>query len=381
MVLELKDFKETCSKLLLAINDSELSTLTNVLELKTEGKTLILLTTNGEYSLSIKFPLDHEETFKATVSAALFLKFITSITTKNVELKYTEKYLEVKWENVYDYKVPLIYNDDKLLEIEEIKIKNPTTSLKISGDILQSIVEYNGRELQKISSVNNTVQKCFYIDETGCLTYSNFTACYNSFNLEKPIRILVNQKTVKLFKLFKDSMTDCVLGYDPINNEITQTKLSISTDTINLVVITDNNNGLLEQGAAHIKAIRETLNYNYTYSMGINKNELLQALNRLLLFKETQEVETIESYYIKINISSAGLCLKDNTENNIEQIQLTNTPNAVIEYSMILNGAFLKSILESIQEDFIRIDFGNKRTVLIKWKNVINVLSEVNALY
>ena len=59
MIIKTKLFKEVCSTILLGIDNTDISTLTETLELKTEEKTLILNVTNGEYYVSVKFSLDH----------------------------------------------------------------------------------------------------------------------------------------------------------------------------------------------------------------------------------------------------------------------------------------------------------------------------------
>ena len=76
MLLNTKEFKNICNIILSAVDGSELSNLTETLELKTSGTVLTLATTNKEYYAAVKFTLDHEEAFHASVNANLFLKLI-----------------------------------------------------------------------------------------------------------------------------------------------------------------------------------------------------------------------------------------------------------------------------------------------------------------
>ena len=96
MVLRTESFKEVCSLILAATDSNEISTLTETLELVTEGRTLYLNVTNKEYYASVKFDLDHEEEFHATVNATLFLKLIAAVTTEAIELEMHDNYITVK---------------------------------------------------------------------------------------------------------------------------------------------------------------------------------------------------------------------------------------------------------------------------------------------
>ena len=143
MVIKTTKFKEICSTILGATDSAEISTLTETLELKAENKVLYLNVTNGEYYASVKFDLDFDETFNAAVNASLFLKLIAAVTSENIELEVKDTYVLVKANGTY--KIPLIMDGDKLLSLPVIKIENPTVNMKISGSILESILNYNKR--------------------------------------------------------------------------------------------------------------------------------------------------------------------------------------------------------------------------------------------
>ena len=105
MILKTELFQNVCSSILSAVDSNELATLTETLELKTEGKILWLNVTNGEYYVRHLFDLDHEEEFHATVNANLFSKLIANTTKPEIELILKEKVLQIKANG--DYKLPL----------------------------------------------------------------------------------------------------------------------------------------------------------------------------------------------------------------------------------------------------------------------------------
>ena len=123
MLIKTEDFQRIGSLILGSIESNELSTLTETLELKTEGKVLYLNVTNKEYYTSIKFDLDHEEALHATVNANLFLKLISQVTAEYIEINVKDTYVSVKANG--EYKIPLVFEDDKLMELPVIEIDNP----------------------------------------------------------------------------------------------------------------------------------------------------------------------------------------------------------------------------------------------------------------
>jgi hypothetical protein len=124
------------------------------------------------------------------------------------------------------------------MSLPVIKISNKTIEMPISFDILDSILNVNSKELAKVKKIEvNELQKMYYIDETGCFTFTT-GACLNSFTLEKPVKLLLNEKIVKLFKLFKEDVLFS-LGQDPLPNGTTRTKITLETaDTYLAAIIT-----------------------------------------------------------------------------------------------------------------------------------------------
>ena len=232
MIIKSKQFKESCASILGAIDNSELSTYTEALELVTEGNTLFLNVTNKEYFASAKFTLDEAEAFHAVVNANTFLKLMAAITTEEVDLKVKENYLLVKANG--NYKFPLIYENGALMKLPTITIKNETLTMNIGGDILNSIITYNSKILSKQDST--PIQKLYYLDQEGCITFTS-CACVNNFKLEKPIKLLLNNKLVRLFKLFKSDLVSFTLGYDKLGENLMQTKVKLETPTITLTSI------------------------------------------------------------------------------------------------------------------------------------------------
>ena len=372
MLIKTEEFQKIGSLILGSIESDALSTLTETLELKTEGKVLYLNVTNKEYYSSIKFDLDHEEDLHATVNANLFLKLISQVTAEYIEINVKDTYVSVKANG--EYKIPLVFEDDKLMELPVINIDNPTVEMNISGDILESIMNYNSKELLK-GTIAQAVQKMFYIDQEGCITFTS-GACVNSFQLEKPIKLLVNQRTVKLFKLFKNQMVKFTLGYDPIgDSDIIQTKIRFETANITLTVITSCDDSLIDQ--VPVAAIRGRATFAYPNQVVLNRQGLLDTINRLLLFSAGYGGKQNIKPYSEFEFTTDSVTIYDSDKQNKESLKYQNGTTVEDTYTLMLDLADFKTVLDGCNEEFVTMKFGNSQAIVLSRGQISNVIPEV----
>ena len=370
MIIDSKLFKNTCNAIYSALDGSEGLASSEILELKTQDNILFLNVANEEYYTSVKFELDHVEEFHATVNAHLFLKLMMSITTDTLELNIKDNYVAIKANG--NYKIPLIFKDNSLYSLPKIIIDNKTVEMNIEGNVLESILNYNSRELAK-SSYASPVQKMYYIDQEGCITFTN-GACVNSFTLEKPIKVLLNNKLVKLFKLFKNDTIHFSLGYDALSNDIIQTKVCFESNTMKLVAITGCDDTLLN--SVPVKAIRNRATKSYPHTIVLNRNNLLDAINRLLLFTPATSSCSVNLF----ELNNQQIVIYDNRKENTETLLLQEGSHLSSDkYSMHLDLLYLKSILDKCNEQFITINFGDNTAIVIVRNQILNVIPECNA--
>lgn len=367
MVLSTKQFKDVCSTILSAIDTSELSTLKETLELITEGTTLYLNVTNKEYYASVKFTLQHEEQFHATVNASQFLKLVATTTSETIELTVRDTYLAMKANG--NYKLPFVYEGDHLLQLPAIEIENPTVSMQVSGDTLNSILQINSKEIAKVS-VAQPVQKLYYIDELGCITFTT-GACVNNFTLPQPVKVLVNNRLVRLFKLFKNEQVQFTLGYDALvigdNEETIQTKVKFETDVISLTAITPSDDAMLAK--VPVQRIRALASKQYDSSVVINKEEMLQAINRLALFDDKD--------LLQITFSRDGSQVTVAAGENKETLTTEaggNPPQS--EYQLLVRLTSVKNVLETCTEQLVTIGYGDHTAIVLSRGMVQNVIPE-----
>lgn len=374
MILQTKEFKQACSKILSAIDTSGGSEIMELVELYAEGGTLHMSVTNNEYYVSVLFNLNSSEKFKATVNASLFLKLISQITTEELELNLKDTYIQVKANG--NYKIPLIYCNDKMMELDKIQIMNPTVNMGMDTEILRSILAYNSKELQKGVISNETIQKLHYVDDQGAVTFTT-GACVNNFILSKKIQILLNNKIVKLFKLFDSDTVDFTLGYDALSEEIIQTKIKIASPGIVLTAILNCDNSLLK--AIPVDKIRARANNIYPYTIQVSKNALTQAINRLTLLVMPSKNKSMDPGKFKpvgkFTFSKGKLTLYDVTGENSEEIIVSGYESNE-EYTAIFDLNDLKLTLDTCIEPYLSFSFGDGQAGVISRLNILNVIPE-----
>jgi hypothetical protein len=367
MIIQTKILQESCKKILDAVDSTSSSIVTETLELEIKDSKLYLNVTNNSYFVSVKMPVETDLEFHAVVDAKTFLSLISKITTSNIELTIKDNALLVKGNG--NYKLPLIFDGDELLKLPKIYIDNITNDFDIENSFLQSILKYNAKELQK-GVVRVPVQELFYIDNKGCITFTT-GACVTEFDLPQPVVITLTEKIVKLFKLFKSETIAFLIGHDEVEGGKLQTKVAFQDESVLLVAILNTNSSLLNQFP--VAAIRGRANEDYAHSVVLDKGHLLDAINRLSVFVTKNSIT--KSTFIEF--SSDAITVYNNDRENSEVIPLPSKCNTLVEpYTAKFYTPDLKLTLESCDEQFITVSFGNHRAVTISRKNVKNVLPE-----
>lgn len=371
MIIKTDDIKDLCSLILNAVDTSELSVITETLQLKAEKGCLEMAVTNMEYYVKVKLYCDTDEIFKATVNANLFLKLVSQTTTENIELNTDSNCLIVTGNG--SYKLPLIFDGNSLLELPDIRssavgIKN---SFSVSTEHLQSILQNNSKQIKKGNDFKQ-IHRLFYIDEEGAITFTPYGACVNEFKLEKPIKMLLTQKFVKLFKLFKGDSVQLTLEFKQVGLDDTQDILTLEDDSISMTSYLPKSSGLVS--SVPVTAIRDKAFSAYKYSVSFNRNELLQALNRMLLFHENK----YQKSYNTFEFNESSVRIYDSRKSNVEEVKYLGS-NLIMSgpYTAVLDINDFKSALDNSTDQAVRINFGDSQAFVLSKGTVHTIIAEV----
>lgn len=368
MIINSDSLKDISAKILAAVDTSEISTLTETLEMIVVDNNLYVTVTNKEYCVQTRLYLGYNEEFHTTVNAKLFLNLVSKTTTEDIELTVTDNCLMFKGNG--SYKIPLIFDGTKLLELPFLEVENPTCDMYINGSTLNSILKYNSKELSK-GIISHPVQKLYYIDEQGAITFTS-GACVNSFTLDQPVKFLLSSKVVKLFKLFPDDEIHFVLGHTVLADGKMQTRVKFENADTTLTAIVPGDDNLIN--AVPTKAIRDMASSIYPHQVTINKDALLQAISRLLIFRNSaSSVQPIGTFVF----DDKQVVISDGTKGNSENLVYDSAEGLSAEpYSMALYLNDLKTTLETYSDSHLTMSFGNHRSIAISKANVKMIIPE-----
>lgn len=373
MIIKLKRFQEACKKILGAVDtDSELKGVVgayDTLEVNASGNKLQLNVGNGEYyaSVSLDYPMDGE--FRAVIDAKVFVSLISKLTTEDVELTVDDKSLMVRADRGV-YKFPLKSDDKGMVSLQRIEITNPTVEMVIEASKLQSMLDFNSKEFNK-GTITQPFQRLYYLDEEGCLTFTNNTACINSFPLAKPVQVTLSQKVVKLFKLLDSDDIKFRLGYEEVGG-LVQTRVSFEGENVSISYLSSNDQAYISRFPT--KSIRGMASKAYDYSVSMDTHEFIGAIDRLLIFDSLNDINRGTGIF---EFGNMGITIYDSKRNNQEFVAyhtVNSLPGEMI--SINLGLAELKASLENSEEEFLVFNFGaNDKAIVLANGNVRNVIA------
>ena len=374
MILKTKNFQEAANKILLAVNVNKANAN---LELAAHDTALYLRVTDRELYAAVKFELENPTEFRAVVDANLFLNLISGISTEEFELEIKDTVVVVK-AGKSSYKLAMIYENDQLMKLPVIKLDPDqiTVSMNISNDILASILNVNSREIQKAKKVEvNELQRYYYIDETGCFTFTT-GACINAFTLEKPIKLLLTDKVVKLFKLFN---SDAYLSYGHIVNADNSLQPIVVFQTEDVYVATRllSDETCIQKVKAPCDAMKALAKEVYDHNLVLSATDLSAAIGRLLMFHKNSSAQADLSFDpASVEFSNTELTISDLSGDNKEVITIENGSSTPGGYSMGVNLIDLKAVLDSCKNEHITINCGNHKSIIVCRANISNVIAE-----
>lgn len=366
MIIRTEILQESCAKILNAVDSNVLSAVTETLEIKTENKQLSMSVTNREYFVKILFGDNIEDEIHATVNANLFLKLISKVTSETIEIYTDEKSLYVKCNG--DYKLPLIYDGDKLVELPVINIENVSETFDVDSTILHSIVNYNSKELGK-GSISKPIQRLYYVDNEGAITFTT-GACVNKFSIDMTSKLLLNDKLVKLFKLFKDTKVKVTVGHNKLSEDTVVTAVRFEAPNITIDAVLSCDDSMVV--SFPVSGIRGRADAVYPNTISINKELLMQAVERLNLFNHSGMRADLSVSIVKLEFTSTNLVVADRNGINREEIPYTTPIEQEVDYSALIDSSDLTKTLASATNQIVTIGFGNEQAFvisegLVKW--------------
>lgn len=368
MVINTQKLKTIATKIMSAVDTQTADKITDLLEIQTNNGRLTLSVTNNEYFVQVSMDTFDNAEFDATVEADLFLKLVSNTTSETIDLTMTDQFLAVRGNG--SYKLPLIFDGSKLMKLSPIVINNVLKDFTVSAETLNSIYKYNSRELNK-GIVSNMVQMYYYVDEEGAITFVD-GACVNEFKLAQPVKMLLSNKLVKLFRLFDDGDVHFQFGVDMVDSSTERTKVLFSNNDVCITSLLLNDVSMIN--CVPTNAIRTRANNIYPANIVCKKDELLDALKRLLIFSSRSETA---HPYGTFHFDTDSMTISDISGDNNETIKYITPITQTNLNDIILELNDFKSTIESVSTSTINMSFGDGAAVVITHNNIRMIVPEV----
>ena len=358
MIIRTDLLQESCAKILNAVDSNVLASVTETLEITGKDNQVVFAVTNREYYVEIKLDTDVTEDFHATVNANLFLKLVSKVTSETIELTIQGNSLKVKCNG--EYKLPLIFEGDKLMTLPKIEIENVSEKLEMDSSVLHSIANFNSKELGK-GTISKPIQKLHYVDNKGAVTFTT-GACVNNFTSNMKSKLLFNDRLVKLFKLFKDKQVEVTVGHNVIDSDTNATVVVFDAPGIHISSILSCDDTMLSQYP--VSAIRGRSETSYPSTVSLNKTSLLQTIDRLTLFAAIN-VSDVNRNVMKLEFKKDGVTIYDRSGANKETVYYSNPVDDMEEYTVSLESSDLTKTLATCVNQLVTVSFGNRQAVLV----------------
>lgn len=366
MIIRTELLQDSCAKILNAVDSNVLSAVTETLEIKASNNVFTMSVTNREYFVEIKMPIEVSDELHATVNANLFLKLIAKVTSETIELSTNGNSLHIKCNG--DYKIPLIYEGDQLMELPRISVENINEEFDVDSSVLRSMVNYNSKELQK-GTISKPIQRLYYMDANGAVTFTT-GACVNKFDVEMKSKLLLNDKLVKLFKLFKDTKVKMTVGHNPINADTLATVVKFEAPNITISAVLSCDDSMVVKFP--VDGVRGRADAVYPHTVAINKDVLTQAIDRLMLFSQAASKSDLSLSIIKMKFSNGAVTVSDRMDVNKEDVPFSNAVDMLDDYVAFIDSSDLTKTLASCTNQLVTFNFGNSQAFvltegMVKW--------------
>lgn len=317
--------------------------------LKLDSGILTLITTDGSNQLRISSEVDSKEEFYSIVNAELFSKLVGKTTKEYIELNNKDNYLEFKGNGTNKFDIA-INEEGQMIDFDEIpnlEAESYTIQTKLLQDLIKSAK----------SSVAKTMEvPCltgYYISDMMMSTDRQLIYKANAALSKEPL--LISSEMAELLLLVEDE------------------KLNVLHKDNDLIFYTDNitisGKELEGKEMYPVKSIEGVIAQSYSTSVKVNKQELINILDRLGLF-----VADYDKNVVNLRFTNKSLILQSKKSTAIEELAFLEE-NTGKEYTCLVDITMLKSQVETISTDSVEIWYGQDKSIKIVDGNIVHIVS------
>lgn len=367
MIIQTKELQEACKKVLLALDTDSASKFTSFgydsVEIDANKGSLAMNVSNGTYYTRVIIPCG-EGKVHAVVDGKRFLSLIAKVTVDAIELESGDASLVVKANGKYAF--PFKYDNEGNASLPPLPVGEVTSSFPIDGSVLIGISKDNSKELAKRKATRPS-QNLYYIDGSGCITWTNSTACLSLFNLKEDVSFFLTQKVAKMLSLFVPGEVLFSLGHVQVG-KMTQTRVSFEQAGVSVVAAVPAGDDLLS--SVPKTAIRSGATKDYASKATFDVKVLSEALGRLSIFDDSNSVG-----YVTFTFGKDHALVVEPETGNEERVQIEGgTGFDGQSFTLVTDN--LSSILSGLSEPKIDLCWDDGQMVIASYGSVRNVIAK-----
>ena len=355
MVLSTRMLQEMVAKAVKGCSNNKMLPMTSIMAIQLSDGKLTLITTDMTNYLYVSNDVGTDDKFYVTVRADIMAKFIASLTTENVTFEVTDKYLEVKGNG--EYKIELELDDGgKMVEF-------PT-------------FEPCGKSIGKVSMANihtilNTLKPA--------LSKDTVTPCYTNYFVGDSV-IATDLNTVNMLgvKLFEKSKKPLFISTELMDliGLCTEDTIEVQNKDDVFDVISDHvqiHSTLFEYTSQYqTDDINGVIEFDYDSSCSVNRNALLQTLDRIMLFIDDEFADGMAN----LIFDKDGLTVESTLSNGSETINYVDSEHKADFECMIAVPSFREQV-KSFNTDNLKICYGREESIKLEDGNLMSCIGLV----
>lgn len=337
---------------------NKIDDMTSIMAVKLKDKKLTLITTDMTNYLYVSDDVATEDEFYATVKADKMTKFILSLTSENVSFEMTDKYLEVKGNG--DYKI------DLELDVDGSMIEFP--DFEPCGKKVGVVSTANIRTI--LSTLKSALAKD--ANNAGSICYTNYFVGDSVIATNMNV---VNMLDMKLFEKAKKPLFISTELMDLIGL-CTEDTIEVQNSGDTLDIISDHiqiHSTLFEYTNQYqTDDINAIISFEYPSDCIINKNALLQTLDRIALFIDDEFSDGIAN----LKFGKDGLMIESTLSNGSEVIPYVSS-NHTEDFECGISVSMFREQVKSFAVDNLNICYGRDESIKLVNENIISCIGLV----
>ena len=343
--------QEMVSRAVKGAGNNKLIPLTSLMAIELKNGKLTLITTNASDYLYIMQDKIEGEDFYVTIQVETFSKLISRLTCENVTLELTSSGLTVSGNGKYTIEVPM---DE---EGEIIKYPDPVAGIKLKAQDEISFAD--------IQSILNTVKPS--------LATTMEIPCYTGYYMADKVVATDTYKICRLSsKMFN---TPALISPEMMNllSVMTAEKISVMRKNDIFIFFTPDCiiQGPVLEGIDEyaIDAISGLLDSEFTSMCKVSKQALLQTLDRLILFVNKYDNDTIN-----LTFTNEGLQISSKAASGVEIIKYTESKDFQ-DFTCMINIEMFTSQIKAQGGDIVEIYYGQDTAIKMVDGSVTQIIS------